>query len=157
MDLIATHRTGRRTYSVFFEPGCLSSLPWGNEQFDVIILDCLDETDANLVDQICGDVVCANTDWVKTTGARAQAWHDALDEMSVRVGRQIRVGDGLPMTSWHDDVRSVSEMADLVVHSALGGCDHLVVVVLANYSQYAMVRAAIKAETAHKSDSDQAQ
>lgn len=81
-------------------------------EFDCVVCDLLGVEPAeyaSVLEELCRTRV----DWVATCGPLAEAWHDAIDEASVRVGRQSKVGDGSPMSAWHDDATSFEQMAEV--------------------------------------------
>ncbi len=77
----------------------------------------------------------ANVDWVQVAGNGAEALHDAIDCAS---GRH---GDGSPMTSWHNEARSVEEMAE-VASLCFGGRERVLVLVVGQAREF---RASVKA------------
>ncbi len=132
-------------FAVRFRAGCLQSLPWRDEAFDCSIVCLRPPTEENVIEEIARAVVTAKTDWVHTLGAQAEAIHDAVDLASVKTGRQANVGDGLPMTSWHDDITDVREMAKFVVSGGLGlNVDYHVVVVVGSEADFLAALDAIR-------------
>ena len=90
----------------------LRSLPWGSEQFDVflVVLDASFMSDD--LEGILIDLVKRNSDWIETFGNGAEELHDRIDRIGVLVGRQDAVGDGNPMTAWHEDLVSREEIVE---------------------------------------------
>ncbi len=107
-----------RCYSAaLYRPGCLASLPWGGEPFDCVVFLC----DLARAEAVRGgmshEIARAAVDWVQVAGRGAKELHDALDHAGVDVGRQRAVGDGSPMTSWHEEASSVEDMAQVAAAS----------------------------------------
>jgi hypothetical protein len=132
-------------YAVRFQPGCLETRCWGNELFDCFVLNCLPEDNAAQIEAIAKEVAKTRTEWVHALGGAASALHDAVDKMSVSLGRQAEVGDGIPMTSWHEDLRTIDAMAGFVVSGGLGrNCDYAVAIVVGSEIEYQTVLDAIR-------------
>ncbi len=104
---------GRCYFAALYRSGCLAALPWGGQPFDCVVFLC-DHAQAQVarVELSC-ELARTNVDWVQVAGSGAEELHDTVDRASVTVGRQRAVGDGSPMTSWHEDARAVDEMADV--------------------------------------------
>jgi len=119
----------RHFHAVRYSPGVLSEWPWGNEEFDCVVFVCTTVLDRQLANHLAADVVSWNVDYVQTTGAEAELLHDLIDESSVVAGLQSVVGEGNPMTTWHDNARTVSEMTEVACH-CFGGNDHVLVLVV---------------------------
>lgn len=68
--------------------------------------------------------------WVEALGNAAEEVHDAIDATSVRIGRQSAIGEGDPLTTWHDDM-SDSDIASYVLTGGPGSSDTKVVVIVA--------------------------
>ena len=125
MKLLGKDETGRRYYVARYVPGCLRALPWGRRRFDcgIFVHQSASRED---VERCIREVVRKNNDWVCTFGADAERWHDRVDHASVEIGRQKRVGDGVPMTAWFDDV---SRLRDLSSVHCYGGYLFLLILV----------------------------
>jgi len=83
-----------------------------------------------LAAEIAESLVKLPVDWIETMGARCEYLHDLLDEASVSIGRQRRVGDGNPMTAWHDQLSDTSEMVSYIRMGGQGAAERKVVVVV---------------------------
>jgi hypothetical protein len=82
-------------------------------------------------------------DWVQVAGSGAQDLHDAIDAAGVTVGRQLAVGEGSPMTSWHEEALAVEEMAD-VASLCFGGHERVLVLVVGSATDLRESVAAVK-------------
>lgn len=69
-------------------------------------------------------------DWVEVIGLDAEAIHDAIDIASVTLMRQRAVGDGNPMTAWHDDIVDGPEIAAYILTGGLGHAENKLVLVM---------------------------
>jgi hypothetical protein len=69
--------------------------------------------------------------------------HDAIDRASVAAGRQRAVGDGSPMTSWHEEEQSAEEMAE-VAALCFGGHERVLVLVVGDERDLLTSGAAVK-------------
>jgi len=92
---------GTAYFAVKYEPGCLNALPWGHEKFDCLIFK---QGNDDLMKHATDELLTKNCDWIHTAGEDPRYWHDYIDQRSVNLGRQAAVGDGNPMTAWHDDM-----------------------------------------------------
>ncbi len=129
---------GRSYYGVLFEPGCLSKTgqPWGDEEIDCAVINLLGPAlPPSLAQSVAIEVCRASTDYVGTTGLRAEWFHDLVDTASVEIGRQVAVGCGSPMTTWHEDAETMNEVA--FVMFCLGGSDHVVALLLCPQESFA--------------------
>ncbi|MBN2513795.1 MAG: hypothetical protein JXB18_12725 [Sedimentisphaerales bacterium] len=82
------------------------------------------------------ELVLKNTYWFYTLGPKSEWLHDQIDLASVRSGRQKTVGDGSPMTSWHEDVNTYAEMADFVCPATNDFCVILVIGNISDFEQF---------------------
>jgi hypothetical protein len=107
-------------------------LPWGGEECDAFVAVLAAEllTD-ELAGKISSSLVRLRTGWVETMGERSEYVHDLVDNASVEAGRQARVGDGNPMTAWHDDMHDVNAMIEYVRIGGQGATGNKLVVVIA--------------------------
>jgi hypothetical protein len=71
-----------------------------------------------LAGEIAAEIVKLPVDWVEIFGSRCEYLHDRIDVASVSIGRQEKVGDGSPMTAWHNHL---SEIEDIVSYIRTGG------------------------------------
>jgi len=94
-------------------------LPWGDQECDafVVILDP-ELMSKKVAEEISLSLVRLHTDWIETMGKKAEFLHDLIDTTSVSVRRQDKVGDGSPMTAWHEDRQ---RMSDILEYLRLGG------------------------------------
>ena len=67
--------------------------------------------------------------WIEVFGEAAEEIHDAVDAASVRVGRQRKMGDGDPMTTWQDN-SSDTEVASYLWTGGQGDSSTKVLVVI---------------------------
>jgi hypothetical protein len=132
-------------FAVRFRPGCLRELPWHNQPFDCSVLCVRPTSGEGGVEAIASEVAAARTEWVHVLGKEAQVIHDAVDRSSVNLGRQAKVGDGVPMTSWHDDLQDLGEIAAFVVSGGLGlTCDYHLALVVGSENDYRLATDAIR-------------
>jgi len=75
--------------------------------------------------------------WVEIFGTDAEAIHDAVDQASVRIGRQTSIGDGDPMTAWNS-VMTDDELAKYIATGGQGDCGLKAVVYFADGSEEAL-------------------
>lgn len=80
-------------------------------------------------------LVRSNSDWVETCGHGAELLHDEVDEISVSIGRQEAIGDGSPMTAWHEDLVAVDGIVEYLALGGLGSNDSKLVCVVARGDQ----------------------
>jgi len=151
LQYIGDDDVGRHFYAVRFRPDCLQSLPWGGEEFDCTVFACDPQQIRERAQSICAALVDANTDWVATTGPDAEWLHDLVDSSSVHRGRQTAVGDGSPMTAWHEDAVGVDQMADVVYYGA-GGQDYVVALVVGNEIDFTSAVGSLKGRLARQRD-----
>jgi hypothetical protein len=106
-------------------------LPWQDAECDAFVAIL---ADGLLTDQVTKAVstslVELPTDWIETMGSRAEFLHDRIDDASVAVGRQNRVGEGSPMTAWHEDLADINAMIEYVRLGGLGASNNKLVVVI---------------------------
>jgi hypothetical protein len=104
---------------------CLATqaLPWGDERFDALVVILKQDRIDDQIRRSLKELVCLNVDWVETLGAEAEALHDEIDEASVAIGRQPAVGEGSPMTAWHEDLREIPEFSEYIRRGGHGSCD----------------------------------
>ncbi|MGE0145639.1 MAG: hypothetical protein AB7T19_20305 [Planctomycetota bacterium] len=109
--------------------GELPSLPWADAVFDCIVIAGEEASAQHHGAPFADVIVRRRVDYVQTTGPRAEWLHDLIDEASVRNGRQDAVGDGSPMTTWHDDALSFPQICE-VAECCFGSADDVLCVVL---------------------------
>ncbi len=97
------------------------------------------------------EIARGRNEWVQTLGAQSEAIHDAVDKASVDLGRQSAVGDGNPMTSWHDDKLTVADMVDSVIRGSMGASDYLVALFIGSDQEYSEALLLAKARIASRS------
>ncbi len=134
---------GRSYTGALYHAGCLAALPWGDEAFDcVVFLRGSTQTPAART-ELSRELARANVDWVQVAGDGAEELHDAIDRASVFVGRQQFVGNGSPMTSWHEEAQSAEDMAE-VAALCFGGQNHVLVLVVGEERDLSDSVAAVK-------------
>ncbi len=117
--------SGGRQYFAVEGPASLDVMPWRDAPFDALVFIASSATPKHVEDSL-RTLVAANTDWIFTAGARAEFWHDRVDQLSVELGRQQRVGDGSPMTAWFD----IGSLDQWDTSCSFGGCDYFLFIVL---------------------------
>jgi hypothetical protein len=144
VDLVGQTSMESTLYAVRYWPACLRTLPWGNERFDCFVVNFGRGMPTEEMNAIAREIADTQTDWVHTLGENAEYFHDAIDVMSVSLGRQAWVGDGAPMTSWHDDLHTIDKMAEFIASGGLGGnVDYAVAVVIGKENEYRIIVDAI--------------
>jgi len=123
----------RQYTAVRYQPGCIADLPWGTAMFDCAVL--LIERNYDKIAELCREVAQANTDWIAVAGQTSEEVHDLIDQASVTVGRQKAVGDGSPMTSWHEEALTVDQMAEIAA-GLLGGQQFVLVVIVGSEPEF---------------------
>ena len=86
-----------------------------------------------LADVFSDEIVTHAVDYVQTTGVHAELLHDYVDEAAVAAGLQAQVGDGKPMTSWHEDAISLSQISEVAAH-CFGAADQVLCLVVGDDS-----------------------
>lgn len=119
----------RRYFAALYCAGCLTTLPWGRKPFDCVVFVCDCHQAKSVHAELSAELVRANVDWVQVAGKGAEKAHDEIDLASVAAGRQKAVGDGVPMTSWHEEAVTMEQMAD-VAALCFGGHDRVLVLVV---------------------------
>ena len=109
----------------------VQDLAWFDSECDafVAILDGVRLTD-DVADKVATGLVALPTDWIETMGSRSEALHDRIDATSVAIGRQPQVGNGDPMTAWHDDKLDLRAMVEWIALGGHGAADCKLVVVV---------------------------
>lgn len=146
---ICADETGRRYVGTLYQPGCIAALPWGDARFDCAVLLCDPDRAKRQIVALGAELVRANLDWVQVAGIGSEAAHDAIDAASIACGRQAAVGDGSPMTSWHDEARSIRHMADEVF---LCGQDWVLILVIGNEADLHAAATALRGRVEHVVD-----
>jgi hypothetical protein len=113
-----------------FDVDHLESLPWGDQLFDVFLVALEDADASEDTKRAIAELVKLNNDWIETFGVAAEELHDRIDEASVACGRQSAVGDGNPMTAWHDDLTSSYQVIDYIRRGGHGSCDYKLVAIV---------------------------
>jgi hypothetical protein len=106
----------------------MDALPWGLDPFDCVVFLCEKLPDSA---SIAAELAGTAADWIQVAGVGAEALHDAIDRASVAIGRQRAVGDGSPMTSWHEEDTTPAQMAQVAL-LCFGGEDRVAIVVVGN-------------------------
>ena len=83
-----------------------------------------------LVDEIAATIVKLPVDWVETFGPRCEYFHDRIDLASVSAGRQEKVGDGNPMTAWHNRFGNIDEIVSYIGAGGHGAAETKIVVLI---------------------------
>ena len=118
----------REFYSCRCERVLPELLPWRGATFDLFLALSGECTPASYAD-IAARVARYNVDWVQVAGRDAEMLHDLIDHASVDSGRQEKVGEGKPMTSWHEEATTPEQMAE-VAYSCLGSAERVLCVVV---------------------------
>lgn len=103
----------RSYFCCLYRGGDLPSLPWGDERFDCVLVSADSDEARRLAVSFSEVIVRHAVDYVQTTGVHAELLHDFVDEASVGDGVQNAVGDGHPMTTWHEDALSLDAMCEV--------------------------------------------
>ena len=119
----------RRFYAVRYRTAVPSAFPWDDACFDCVVCVCDPALARKVAENIALDIVGWNVDWVDTTGEDAEHMHDLIDAASVRIGRQNLVGDGNPMTAWHEGAVTIPQIAKSVEFFGAGN-EHLLLLVI---------------------------
>ena len=117
--------------------GNFENLPWNTQEFDVII--CILNTPITLKSSFLTTIeklVITNCDWIDVIGLGAEYLHDQIDLASVKMGRQIKVGDGSPMTTWNEESLTHELAADWCFDSILGGHDNRLIMIVGDFQQF---------------------
>jgi hypothetical protein len=117
-------------YVMAYSPGFTQNAPWGRQPFDCFVLDCGQCLGMRKARELARELALAENDWIETFGPGAEELHDVIDAVSVELGRQPAVGEGSPMTAWHEDVASKDSFADYVALGGLGSQSVKVILVI---------------------------
>jgi hypothetical protein len=106
----------------------LAQVPGECDAFIVVV-------DAELLSEdserrIAAQIVQLDVDWVETIGPRCEHLHDLIDAASVSAGRQEKIGDGNPMTAWHENLTDLNKVLSYVRTGGLGFAETKIVVVI---------------------------
>ena len=124
----------RNYYAGLFDGSPIGPFPWADALFDCVLISANHQKSRQLASGFANQIVGCNVDWVQTTGPDAEAIHDLVDEAAMRAGRQQSVGDGSPMTSWHEEAVTLERMAE-VAHYCQGGSDYVLCAVVGDDSE----------------------
>lgn len=98
--------------------------------------------DGSLSNKELFEAIARRADWVEVFGLDAENIHDAIDRASVEAGRQRRIGEGTPMTAWHEDLSDDQAIASYILTGGQGVAEHKVVVVIGSIEdEQSIVRA----------------
>jgi hypothetical protein len=140
---IGADNVGRQFYACLYTLDCLANLPWGEDPFDCVVFLCDKQAWREDVSRLSRALASTNTDWIQVAGDDSEELHDAVDQASVDIGRQDAVGDGSPMTSWHDDARTPDQMAE-VAELCFGAHERVLVLVVGREHDLAVSVAALQ-------------
>ena len=96
---------------------CTSDTPWpidflGKErEFDCFVVNTRDWLSEDHIRILATKLARSSCSWVEVFGFGAEHIHDAIDSEAVNNGRQSKVGEGDPMTSWNDERIEENELA----------------------------------------------
>jgi hypothetical protein len=119
--------TGERLREFFvglYSSESLRRLPWADSAFDCIFVAIEGEKARPLGVSFASSIVQTNVDYVQTVGPDSEWLHDLVDEEAVLSGRQSAVGDGSPMTTWHDEVVTLEGAAE-IAHLCFGSTPYV--------------------------------
>jgi hypothetical protein len=119
-DFIRVDESNARIFVAKYRPSCLIDVPWSNSPFDCFLITGDNGNSRCHFQQVAIDVVSSCCVWVEVCGFASQELHDAIDQSSVSVGRQQRIGDGSPMTAWHDELTDLDSVAAWIAIDGLG-------------------------------------
>lgn len=106
-------------------------IPWETEECDVFVVTLDGKLlPNNLADEIAIEIVSLPVDWVETFGPRCEYLHDRIDAASVLIGRQEKVGDGSPMTAWHNHLSDIEEIVSYLRTGGQGSAGIKIVLVI---------------------------
>lgn len=100
-----------------------------NCDYDCFIVNLREHLPIEEIALLANLVARTPSGWVEVFGHAAERIHDAIDNAAVAVGRQSKVGDGNPMTTWDED-DSIAECARWIAMGGQGTNDVKVVVVI---------------------------
>ena len=124
-------------YLCRYKPQCLKTPPWKDALFDCFVLVPSEKLTDEECRKLAFEIADTNTDWVHTLGESSEKLHDAIDLMAIEIGRQVMVGEGIPMTSWHEELTSLPDMATFVSEGGLGhNCDYQLVILVGTEQEY---------------------
>lgn len=141
---------GRSFHVCDYDGVRLPALPWGNDPFDCVLFVAANATAAaRLGPLFAAEIVRHAVDYVQTAGPGAEAIHDLIDQASVQAGVQAAIGDGRPMTTWHEDANTPAAGAE-VAALCFGGADHVLCVVIGSQQDRLAFAAALRLRLAER-------
>lgn len=133
----------RSFYACRYDGGALPTLPWGSAEFDCVLV-CLDpDRSRQLAGSFSVEIVTHAIDYVQTTSVHAEWLHDRVDEAAVAAGLQEQVGDGMPMTAWHEDAVTLPQIIEVAI-DCLGSADQVLCLVVGRDSDVAEFAAELR-------------
>ena len=87
--------------------------------------------------------------WIETFGFDAERIHDAIDDEAVAIGRQSKVGDGNPMTSWNDESMTENEFASYALTGGQGDSEWKLILIIGEEDAERRISAAIESKALH--------
>jgi hypothetical protein len=124
-------------HSIYVFPASTDPSLWfsRNEGLDAFLVVLDESYMPQEVERLLVDLVVCDTDWVETFGPGSEHLHDLVDRASVLVGRQSAVGDGSPMTAWHEDLVDCADIVAYVIQGGHGHCDVKLVLIVGSEEQ----------------------
>ena len=133
-------------------------LPWGDQTCDAFIAILEPEllTD-RFAQELSLGLVGLQTDWIEAMGGKSEFLHDCIDGASVQVGRQMRVGEGNPMTAWHDEFSDIESMINYIRIGGQGASDFKLILLIGSERSQSVFRNRLRQvlfESAHGPSED---
>lgn len=101
-----------------------------NNAFDCLVFNTELRLPLVEIDRVAFRLAKSVSDWVEVFGHDAERLHDAIDNAAVAMGRQSRVGDRDPMTSWQDDLMTEREFAAYAWSGGQGTSEYKLILVI---------------------------
>jgi hypothetical protein len=129
--------------TIHYRPGFSGQLPWRRAKFDCFVIPATSNLSPEILEEMAQELVSLNNDWIEVFGPASETIHDMLDNASVFIGRQKAVGEGLPMTAWHEDICELRKVAEYIRSGGHGYQKHKLILILGDDHFHESVKMAL--------------
>lgn len=91
--------------------------------YDCFVVNRHDHLTVEEIGVVAATLAKSRCNWIEIFGYGAERLHDAVDEAAVVIGRQSKVGDGDPMTTWNEELTADGEIAEYLWTGGQGDSD----------------------------------
>ena len=126
-----------------------SDLDWQSEllvhecEYDCFVLNTRNWLSVEQIRIVAMKLARSTCMWVEVFGCNSKLIHDAIDEASADIGRQSKIGDGDPMTTWNEKPMTEAEFASYVWTGGQGTSDWKLILVIGEEDAERRLSAAI--------------